>query len=101
MRLWLDRSKQGVDPFSPENPLILTVGPTAGTVWPTGGNGHVLISKSLKASELANQNPTDTLVQSEEVKCRLFHGYLKKRPKNTPIPDECLICSRMIECLAY
>jgi len=46
MRLWLDHSKPGVDPFSPENPLILTAGPTAGTVWPTGGNGHAFVSKS-------------------------------------------------------
>ena len=28
-------------------------------------------------------------------------GYLKRRPKNTPIPEECLTCNKMIECLAY
>ncbi|MEM3576889.1 MAG: hypothetical protein QXX51_00325 [Candidatus Bathyarchaeia archaeon] len=33
--------------------------------------------------------------------CKHFLGYLRKRPKNTPIPDECLTCERMIECLAY
>ena len=32
-------------------------------------------------------------------KCQHHFGYLKKRPKNTPIPDECLTCDRMIECL--
>jgi aldehyde:ferredoxin oxidoreductase len=46
MRLWLDHSKPGVDPFSPDNPLILVTGPTSGTVWPTGGNGHAFVSKS-------------------------------------------------------
>ena len=46
MRLWLDHSKPEVDPFSPENPLILTTGPISGTVWPTGGNGHAFVSKS-------------------------------------------------------
>jgi len=46
MRLWLDHSKAGVDPFSPENPLILATGPISGTVWPTGGNGHAFVSKS-------------------------------------------------------
>jgi len=46
MRLWLDHSKQGVDPFSPDNPLILTTGPISGSVWPTGGNGHAFVSKS-------------------------------------------------------
>jgi aldehyde:ferredoxin oxidoreductase len=46
MRLWLENSKAGVDPFSPENPLILATGPIAGTMWPTGGNGHAFVSKS-------------------------------------------------------
>jgi aldehyde:ferredoxin oxidoreductase len=46
MRLWLDHSKPGVDPFSPENPIILTTGPISGTVWPTGGNGHAFVAKS-------------------------------------------------------
>ncbi|MEM0095139.1 MAG: hypothetical protein QXZ51_03120 [Candidatus Bathyarchaeia archaeon] len=31
--------------------------------------------------------------------CPHFFGFLKKRPKNMPIPDECLTCNRMIECL--
>jgi aldehyde:ferredoxin oxidoreductase len=46
MRLLFDYSKQGEDPFSPNNPLILTVGPISGTMWPTGGNGHTFVSKS-------------------------------------------------------
>ena len=46
IRLLLDHSKLGVDPFSPENPLILATGPISGTMWPTGGNGHAFVSKS-------------------------------------------------------
>ena len=46
MRLYLGHSKAGVDPFSPDNPLILTTGPISGTMWPTGGNGHAFVSKS-------------------------------------------------------
>jgi hypothetical protein len=34
-----------------------------------------------------------------DVKCQHFLGYLKRRPKDTPIPDECLTCGRMVECL--
>lgn len=34
-------------------------------------------------------------------KCQHYFGYLKKRPKNTPIPDECLTCDKMIECLTH
>jgi len=46
MKLWLANSKAGVDPFDPENPLVLAVGPVSGTMFPTGGNGHAFISKS-------------------------------------------------------
>jgi aldehyde:ferredoxin oxidoreductase len=46
IRLLLDHSKPGTDPFSPENPLILATGPISGTMWPTGGNGHAFVSKS-------------------------------------------------------
>jgi aldehyde:ferredoxin oxidoreductase len=46
MRLYLDYSKPGVDPFSPENPLVLATGPLSGSMVPTGGNGHAFVSKS-------------------------------------------------------
>lgn len=35
----------------------------------------------------------------QSVKCNHFMGYLKQRPKNTPFPEECLTCSKMIDCL--
>ena len=50
MKLWLDNSKAGVDALSPENPLVLAVGPVSGTMFPTGGNGHAFISKSPETS---------------------------------------------------
>jgi DNA-directed RNA polymerase subunit RPC12/RpoP len=31
--------------------------------------------------------------------CVHYMGYLKSRPKNTPIPEECLTCSKMIDCM--
>jgi DNA-directed RNA polymerase subunit RPC12/RpoP len=31
--------------------------------------------------------------------CVHYLGYLKKREKNAPIPEECLTCSKMIECM--
>ncbi|MCL2135412.1 MAG: aldehyde ferredoxin oxidoreductase family protein [Candidatus Bathyarchaeota archaeon] len=46
MHLYLTKSKKGIDPFCPENPLVLSVGPLTATVFPTGGNGHAFISKS-------------------------------------------------------
>jgi len=46
LRLWLDNSKAGVDPLSPDNPLVLALGPVSGTMFPTGGNGHAFVAKS-------------------------------------------------------
>src|SRR5512137_450827 len=46
MRLWLDSTKQGVDPLSAENTLVLALGPVSGTMFPTGGNGHAFVAKS-------------------------------------------------------
>lgn len=46
MRLWLDNTQPNVDALSPENTLVLALGPVSGTMFPTGGNGHAFISKS-------------------------------------------------------
>jgi len=35
----------------------------------------------------------------ENVKCDHFFGFLKKREKNAPIPEDCLVCEKMIECM--
>jgi hypothetical protein len=35
------------------------------------------------------------------VKCGHFMGYLKQRPRETPIPEECLLCDKMVDCLAH
>ena len=35
----------------------------------------------------------------DNAECKHSMGYLKKRPKDTPIPDECLTCGKMVECL--
>jgi aldehyde:ferredoxin oxidoreductase len=46
IRLLIDNSKQGTDPFSPDNPLIFVTGPLSGTMGPTAGNGYAVVSKS-------------------------------------------------------
>jgi DNA-directed RNA polymerase subunit RPC12/RpoP len=35
------------------------------------------------------------------VKCEHFFGYLNKRQRDMQIPDECLTCSKMVECLLH
>ncbi len=46
MRLWLESTKEGVDPLGAENSLVLALGPVSGTMFPTGGNGHAFVAKS-------------------------------------------------------
>lgn len=40
-------------------------------------------------------------VQERPPECSHFFGYLRKIPKNTPIPDECFGCPKMVDCLYY
>jgi aldehyde:ferredoxin oxidoreductase len=53
MHFYLSNSKAGTAPLSPENPLVLALGPLAGTMFPTGGNGHAFISKSPQTGGVA------------------------------------------------
>ena len=46
IRLLMENSKPGTDPFSPNNPLIFVTGPLSGTMGPTAGNGYAVVSKS-------------------------------------------------------
>ena len=81
MRLWLDYSKAGVDPFSPENPLVLTTGPTSGTVWPTGGNGHAFVAKSPQSygiAEAKSHGSFGTELKRAGYDGVIFHGRAEK-----------------------
>jgi len=81
MRLWLDYSKAGVDPFSPENPLVLATGPTSGSVWPTGGNGHAFVSKSPQSygiAEAKSHGSFGTELKRAGYDAVVFHGRAEK-----------------------
>ena len=81
MRLWLDNSKAGVDPFSPENPLVLATGPTSGTVWPTGGNGHAFVAKSPQSygiGESKSHGSFGTELKRAGYDAVIFHGKAEK-----------------------
>ena len=39
--------------------------------------------------------------QESGEECQHFFGYLNKREKNVPFPDECLTCTRMVDCLLH
>ncbi len=53
LKLWLDNAHTCVEPLSADNPLVLSIGPLSGTVFPTGGNGHVFVSKSPASGAVA------------------------------------------------
>jgi aldehyde:ferredoxin oxidoreductase len=46
MRLFLDNSKAGINPFNPKNPIIFATGPLSGTMAPSAGNSYAVVSKS-------------------------------------------------------
>lgn len=43
----------------------------------------------------------DSAKPEENASCEHSFGYLKKRPKDSPIPEDCLTCERMIECMVH
>jgi DNA-directed RNA polymerase subunit RPC12/RpoP len=56
--------------------------------------------KEESKDEPLKRYPSQVGTGSESVgKCQHFLGYLKKRPKDVSIPDQCLTCPKMVECL--
>jgi len=39
--------------------------------------------------------------KEDNVQCKHFLGYLKTRPKDMSVPDECLTCDKMIQCMVH
>jgi len=54
-------------------------------------------SEKIKAAILPRE-PAPT-APGAEGNCAHFFGYLNKRAKGTPVPDRCLTCDKMVECL--
>jgi DNA-directed RNA polymerase subunit RPC12/RpoP len=40
-------------------------------------------------------------VPDTDTKCQHFFGYLNKRTKEDPFPEECLTCAKMVDCLFH
>jgi DNA-directed RNA polymerase subunit RPC12/RpoP len=70
--------------------------------------GSVERNKTVEVDE-AEEEEAEEKVQEREVEdkmeeavaCAHHLGYLKRRPKKTPIPEECLTCAKMIDCISY
>jgi len=68
--------------------------------------GSVELNKTVEVDEAeeGDKKFRETEVEDkmeEAVACAHHLGYLKRRPKNTPIPEECLTCTKMIDCMSY
>ena len=65
------------------------------------------VKEPKKEKEILKEEATKEVInkieeRKEEIPgCKNTLGYLKKRPKNTPIPEECFTCNKMIDCMAY
>ncbi len=54
-----------------------------------------------EAEEPEEMEVKEKVEMEETVVCPHHIGYLKRRPKNSPIPEECLTCTKMIDCMSY
>ncbi len=53
----------------------------------------------LNASKKHSMNKDNDIEQNKPAGCAHFLGYLKTRPKGSPIPDECLLCAAIMNCM--
>ncbi len=64
-------------------------------------------AKKIKQPEISREEEpkidnTKTEKEKETIPgCKNNIGFLKRRPKSTPIPEECFTCCKMIDCMAY
>jgi DNA-directed RNA polymerase subunit RPC12/RpoP len=45
------------------------------------------------------EEPASTVSAASSPVCQHYTGYLKKRPKGSPMPDECYTCALMLDCM--
>jgi hypothetical protein len=65
----------------------------------------ILPTRPAQSEILEETEPAKSIVDSleekktgEQANCKHSLGYLKTLPKNTPIPEECLSCAKIVEC---
>jgi hypothetical protein len=57
-----------------------------------------ILKKAKDSSSGRPKNESETEEKDSE-KCSHHFGYLVKHPKNVPFPEECFLCSRLLECI--
>jgi hypothetical protein len=59
------------------------------------------VTESVERPEPTPPIPIKTEISKENRNsgCPYYFGYLGEHPRNTPIPNECLTCTKIMECL--
>ena len=84
--------------------IVYALEPPAKPVAEKKKSAREKISTGKPATSATNQKartkkPVPTKPQIDSLECSYGFGYLRKRDKKAPIPDECLGCSRILGCL--
>lgn len=58
-----------------------------------------LSEPSFEALRDALRDASKSTKKDDGKDCSNFLGYLKTRPKDSPIPDNCLTCNRILKCM--
>ncbi len=62
--------------------------------------GIEVLKEEDRKPEVLRKGSTELGAQPlRDYKCGHFFGYLNKRQKGAPIPEPCLVCAKMVECL--
>ncbi len=65
-------------------------------------NLNVSLTRLFEKVKSSGSNQVTTKPDKKEKRvtfCSYYFGYLFEQPKNAPFAEECLICSRVIECM--
>jgi len=61
-------------------------------------NGKPLSTEQIEASEEELQTIPSKNIPARPQECPHYFGYLKAIPKNSPMPEECFCCPKIMEC---
>jgi hypothetical protein len=70
--------------------------PSVNAVLEKDENPSSQLMKKVEGLILASNEPKE---KEKETGCPQDFGYLANRPKDTPIPHECLLCQKMVDCM--
>ncbi len=68
-----------------------------GGIMTTNTSTDELFEKVLEA--ISDQQASTNKEENNQTICLHYFGYLSKLPKKSSIPEDCLLCSKVVECI--